>query len=66
MCDLFRKRKLRPQVQNMQKMHLAVKDVFINIFLKNPVPMTLTNEVPLVCRGKSRYSCVTVIVAAIH
>lgn len=28
--------------------------------------MTLTNEVLLVCRGKSRYSCVTVIVAAIH
>lgn len=25
------KAKLRPQVQNMQKMHLAVKDVFINI-----------------------------------
>lgn len=29
------KAKLRLQVQNMQKMHLAVKDVFINIWKKN-------------------------------
>lgn len=36
MCDLFSKRKLRPQVQNMQKMHHAVKDAFINIFKKKP------------------------------